>query len=65
MKYEGVGFNEKWVRKFTQYEFMNHSSNQHLWPKLSKTARKDRLREIYKLIKNEDSTKLSGSGAED
>lgn len=52
MKYEKVSFSDKFIAKFnTADEFINHVGNRHLWPELTVTKRKERLREVYKLAK--------------
>ena len=50
MVYEGVSFNVKSILKNNTCEqFQNHKSYQHLWPKLSREKRKERLKELYEL----------------
>lgn len=51
MKFENVSFNEKFVKKFTTAQFAKHKSNAHLWPKITKEQREERLKEVHKLIK--------------
>ena len=49
MKFEGISFNVKWVKSMTKVQFIGHVSNQHHWPNLTITQRKQRLNEVYKL----------------
>jgi len=50
MKYEGINFNEKFAKRLTQDQFVNHNSNRHLWPELPAKKKEERLKEVHKLI---------------
>lgn len=52
MKYENVSFNTEVIKKMTIDEFVNHRSRRHLWPELSEEKRKERLKELYNLVKS-------------
>jgi hypothetical protein len=51
MKYEGVSFNKSDL-EYPLEEFIYRF--QHLWPKLSMKDRKERLVEVYQLLKKQN-----------
>ena len=52
LSYEGVGFNIESIIAFKNADALcSHKSYQHLWPGVSDTIRKQRLKEVYGLCK--------------
>ncbi len=49
MRFEGIGFNEKWISLQKETDIVKHPAFQNYWPRLTAEARKARLKELHKV----------------
>ncbi|TAN17236.1 MAG: hypothetical protein EPN37_07220 [Chitinophagaceae bacterium] len=62
--FHGVGFNMDWIASLELSEFVGHPSNNHLWPDIDQSEKRDRLKAVHKACTHGNNDSGNGDAVE-